>query len=68
MSSIFDDTTIYHAMNGDRARVTSIAGEVLIRAVDMGAAEATSIAMTPAQARELAAGIVAAAEKAEGKQ
>ena len=55
-------------INGDRARVTEFRGRVLIRAIDAMEEEAVTIAMTPEQARALAAGIVAAAENAEAFQ
>ena len=68
MTTIFDNTPKYPGLHGDMARVTAIKDRVLIRAVDRVAEEAVTIAMTPDQARELAAGIVAAAENAEAHQ
>ena len=65
MTTTFTGTPKFTGMGGDYARVTQIDGRVLIRAADTMAEEAVTIAMTPAQARDLAAGIVAAAEKAE---
>ena len=65
MTTIFKGTPVYDGLRGDCARVTSIEDRVLIRAVDRVAEEAVTIAMTPDQARDLAAGIIAAAEKAE---
>ena len=53
------------AISGDHARVTDFEDRVIIRSVDVMAEQAVTIAMTPKQARELAAGIVAAADKAE---
>ena len=58
MTTIFEDAPKVDGIRGDMAKVTHIDGRVLIRA----------IAMTPDQARSLAAGIVAAAEKAEAFQ
>lgn len=46
----------------------AMAQEHNCRAIDAMAEEAVTIAMTPDQARALAAGIVAAADNAEGKQ
>ena len=68
MTTIFDDTPKYPGLHGDMARVTSIEDRVLLRAVDTMAEEAATIAMTPDQARALAAGIVAAADNAEVHQ
>ena len=68
MTTIFDDTPKYPGLHGDMARVTYIEDRVLIRAIDAMAEEAVTIAMTPDQARSLAAGIVAAAENAEAHQ
>ena len=65
MTTIFKGTPVYDGLRSDCARVTSIEDRVLIRAVDRVAEEAITIAMTPDQARDLAAGIIAAAEKAE---
>ena len=55
MTTIFEDAPKVDGIRGDMAKVTHIDGRVLIRA----------IAMTPDQARALAAGIVAAADNAE---
>ena len=68
MTTIFDDTPKYPGLHGDMARVTFIEDRVLLRAVDTMAEEAVTIAMRPDQALALAAGIVAAADNAEGKQ
>ena len=68
MTTIFDNTPKYPGLHGDMARVTYIEDRVLIRAVDTMAEEAVTIAMTPDQARSLAAWIVAAAENAEAHQ
>lgn len=43
-------------------------GRVLIRAADMMTEEVVTIDMTPKQARLFAAGLAAAADRAEGKQ
>ena len=51
MTTIFDGTPTYPGINGDRARVTSIEGRVLVRAIDIMAEEAVTIALTPEQAR-----------------
>lgn len=66
MTTIFDGTPKYPGLQGDMARVTSIEDRVLIRAVDTMAEEGVTIAMSPDQARALAAGLVAAANDAEG--
>lgn len=66
MSTIFEGTPKFHGIRGDIARMTFIDGRVLIRAVDTTAATIATIAMTPDQARAFAAGIMAAADSAEG--
>ena len=66
MTTIFDGTPKYPGLQGDLARVTSIEDRVLIRAVDTMAEEGVTIAMSPDQARALAAGLVVAANDAEG--
>ena len=67
MTTIFADTPKYPGQRGDHARVTvSPLGDVLIRAVDIVAEEAVTIAMSPDQARALATAIVVAANDAEG--
>ena len=68
MTTVFDDTPKFGGISGDHARVTAIEDLVLIRAIDAMAEEAVTIAMTPDQARSLAAGIVAAAENAKAHQ
>ena len=65
MTTIFEGAPKFGGISGDHARVTALEDRVLIRAIDAMAEEAVTIAMTPEQARALAAGIVAAAEKAE---
>lgn len=66
MTTIFDGTPKYPGLQGDLARVTSIEDRVLIRAVDTMAEEGVTIAMSPDQARVLAAVLVVAANDAEG--
>ena len=68
MASGFELSTKFDGSSGDYVRVTALNDLVLIRAVDTMIVEAATVAMTPAQARALAAGIAAATEKAEGKQ
>ena len=64
MTTIFDDTPKFGGISGDHARVTAIEDRVLIRAIDVLAEEAVTIAMTPEQARALATAIVVAANDA----
>ena len=68
MTTVEEDRPKFGGISGDYARVTAIEDRVLIRAIDSMAEEAVTIAMRPDQARALAAGIVAAADNAEGKQ
>ena len=68
MTTVFEGAPKFGGISGDHARVTEIEDRVLIRVVDRVAEEAVTIAMTPDQARALAAGIVAAAENAEAHQ
>lgn len=68
MRTEFPHTHVYPGWRGDCARITKIYDRVLIRAIDRVAGEATTIAMTPEQARALAQGIIEAADRAEGKQ
>ena len=68
MTTIFEGSPKFGGISGDHARVTAIKDRVLICAIDSMAEEAVTIAMTPDQARALAAGIVAAAENAEAHQ
>ena len=58
MSTIFEFSPKFAGLNGDKARVATLHGRVLIR----------SIAMTPDQARALAVGIIVAAGQAEAPQ
>ena len=62
MTTVFEGAPKFGGISGDYARVTAIEDRVLIRAIDSMAEEAVTIAMTPKQARALAAGIVAAAD------
>ena len=68
MTTVFEGSPKFGGISGDYARVTAIEDLVLILAVDTEFDENASIAMTPEQARALAAGIVAAAENAEAHQ
>ena len=68
MTPGFEGTPRFGGICGDYARVTTANDRVMIRVIDPIAEEAVTIAMTPKQARALAAGIVAAAEKAEAHQ
>lgn len=68
MTTLFEGNQKFGGVSGDYARVTAIEDLVLIIAVDTEFDEVASIAMTPEQARALAAGIVAAAENAEAHQ
>ena len=65
MTTLFEGNPKFGGISGDYARVIVIDDRVLIRAIDAMAEEAVTIAMTPDQARALAAGIVAAADGAE---
>ena len=66
MTTIFDGTPTYTGINGDRARVTSNDGRVLVRAIDAMAEEAVAIALTPIQAAKLADAIMSSVVKAKG--
>ena len=68
MTTVFEGRPKFGGISGDYARVRVLEDRVLIRAIDAIAEEGVTIAMTPKQARELAAGIVAAAEKADAHQ
>ena len=61
----FEGSPKFDGISGDCARVMVFEDQVLIRAIDPVLRDAATIAMTPAQARDLAQGIIAAAEKAE---
>ena len=67
MTTVFEGAPKFGRISAG-LRVTAIEDQVLIRAIDAMAEEAVTIVMTPDQARALAAGIVAAADNAEGKQ
>lgn len=68
MTTIFEGSPKFDGIRGDNAKVTTIDGRVLIRAIDTMAEEAVTIAMKPEQARKLAAGILVAANDAEADQ
>ena len=68
MTIVFEGCSKFGGIGGDYVSVTEVKDGVLIRVIDVLAEEAVTIAMTPKQARALAAGIVAAAEKAEEHQ
>ena len=65
MTKEFKDSPKFNAIGGDYVLVTGIEDLVVISEIDMTAKNPVTIAMTPDQARALAAGIVAAAEFAE---
>ena len=68
MSAVSEDSPKFSGISGDYARVMVIENWVVIQAIDPLAKETTTISMTPGQARALAHGIIAAAEKAEVHQ
>ena len=68
MTTVFEGSPKFSGISGDYARVMVIEDRVLILAVDEMDEESVTIPMTPAQARNLAQGIIAAAEKAEAHQ
>ena len=68
MTTVFEGSPKFGGISGDYNRVMVIEDRVLIRAIDAMSEEADTIAMTPDQARELAAGIIAAANDAEAHQ
>jgi hypothetical protein len=68
MTTVSEGSTKFGGLCGDYARVMVIDDRVLILAVDAMDEESVTIAMTPEQARDLAQGIIAAAEKAEARQ
>ena len=65
MTIVFEGSPKFGGIGGDYVSVTEVKDGVLIRVIDVLAEEAVTIAMTPAQARDLAQGIIAAAKKAE---
>ena len=65
MTTVFEGSLPFVAFRGDYARVMVFDDRVGIRAIDAMDEEAATISMTPAQARELAQGIIAAANDAE---
>ena len=68
MTIVFEGSPKFDGISGDYARVMVFEDRVLICAIDEMDEKAAVIAMTPAQARNLAQGIIAAAEKAEAHQ
>lgn len=68
MSTIFEFSPKFAGLNGDKARVATLHGRVVIRSIDTTAAGVATIAMTPDQARALAAGISVAANEAEARE
>ena len=68
MTTVFEGSPTFVGISGDYARVSVFEDRVLILAVDEMDEESATIAMTPDQARALAAGIVAAAINAEAHQ
>ena len=68
MTTVFEGSPKHPGISGDHARVTTVEDRVLIRAINPRVDEAVTIAMTPGQARELSAGIIAAAKDAEAFQ
>ena len=68
MTTVFEGIPKFGGISGDHARVTDFEDRVLICAIDEMDEESATIAMTPAQARDLAAGIIAAANDAEAHQ
>ena len=65
MTTVFEGSPKFDGISGDYARVMVFEDRVLICAFDAKAGDAVAITLTPDQARAFAAGIVAAAEKAE---
>ena len=68
MTTVEEGRPKFGCICGYFARVTTINDRVVIRAVGAMMADGAVVAMTPDQARALAAGIVAAADNAEGKK
>ena len=68
MTTMLEGSLKFGGIRGDYARVMVIGDRVVIRAIDAMDEEAATVSMTPEQARLFAAGIVAAAEKAEVHQ
>ena len=68
MTPVFEGSPQFDGISGDYARVMVFEDRVLICAIDEMDEKAAVIAMTPAQARALAQGIIAVAEKAEARQ
>ena len=68
MTTVFEGSPKFGGISGNHIRVSMLWSLVLVRAIDAMTDETVTISMTPAQARAFAAGIVAAAEKAEAHQ
>ena len=68
MTIVFEGSPKFGGLCGDHACVTDIEDRVLILSIDARTEEAVTIAMTPDQARDLAQGIIAAANDAEAHQ
>ena len=64
-TTVFEGSSKFGGIFGGHVRATTVKDLILLRATDAMAGEAVTIAMTPEQARALAQGIIAAAEKAE---
>ena len=68
MTTVFEGSPQFGGICGDYARVTTPNDLVMIRVIDPIDEEVVTIAMTTKQARALAQGIIAAADKAEAHQ
>lgn len=64
MTRAFTGTPKFTGLNLKYAHVISFYGSVMVHTIDPLAKETTTIAMTPAQARALAQGIIEAADNA----
>ena len=67
-TTVFEDSPKFLGGGGDYVRVTASESRVYIYSIYALAEEDVTIAMMPEQARALAQGIMAAAEKAEAHQ
>lgn len=65
MTKVFTGTPKFDGISDDHVRVAAVGGLVLIHAIDGVHEKATTIVMTPEQARALAQGIIDAADNAE---
>ena len=68
MTPGFEGSPKFVGISGDYAHVMVFEDHVLICAIDPVFSNAATIALTPAQAGDLAQGIIAAAEKAEARE